>query len=527
MANLSDEEFLALDTFSVREKFAAKTLTVRALLERTLEQIRRYNPTFKALISEAPHYQLRERADELDAEWQRGRRRSPLHGIPVILEDSIAIGHLFGMKTSVGSFALLGNTIIKNAPIVDRLLNSGAIIVGKANLSELCAFKGNMDQNKYGFSPVGGRTISPFIADPPDPENGPSSYSTGCTAGVAAGFAIIAIGTDIEGDVVRPSSRHALCSLKPTKTLADQEGYWRVSQSLDSPGVIARSARDIAAVTKLILGDGARDAVDRHTLWSGLRLNRRFDAFLFLNPTFNGMRIGFVDPEYWRPSPRSWRNGEARMQHHDAYHSLRLCIERTRAHVIGPVQLPRVEQLEVEGRTYGPWIVRAFELKQAAQKFFDEYTSWDSPIRNLEALVDFNSRNVEKCLPRNAPDQEWLRCALRAGNELSEGYSEAISRIVELRQEIDKIFDDLRLDVVVAPMESGFFSLSTASGYPIASVPLDFYTFGGVNSRPFGLAVLGRPEGEEAMIRFMSACESMLRDMNVPRPTPWLLKQQD
>lgn len=121
---LAEEDFLRLDAGHFRDLLDQGTLTVAALVSRTIQQIDRHNKNglaLNALISIPPEALLRERADLLDSELRSGHSRGRLHGIPVVLKDCIATGPELGMTTSAGSFALLEDKITKNAPLVDRV----------------------------------------------------------------------------------------------------------------------------------------------------------------------------------------------------------------------------------------------------------------------------------------------------------------------------------------------------------------------------------------------------------------------
>lgn len=111
---------------------------------------------------------------------------------------------------------------------------------------------------------------------------------------MSAGFALIGIGTENDGSVVQPSSRQALYSLKPTRGLVTGEGCWRVSKNLDTPGAMARSTRDLAAATEILLEPFVREALPPGGYGP------------FLTGSFKGLTIGFVDPSEWRFPPDLW-----------------------------------------------------------------------------------------------------------------------------------------------------------------------------------------------------------------------------
>ena len=157
------------------------------------ERIRKRDPALNAIIELNP--QALEIARELDRERASGTVRGPLHGIPVLLKDNIETGDT--QQTSAGAFGLVGAAAIKDAFIVERLRQQGAVILGKTNLTELAGFRGGPD----GFSHRGGQTLNPHQADA---QVGGSS--SGSAVAVAAGLAPLAVGTETNGSIVVPDT---------------------------------------------------------------------------------------------------------------------------------------------------------------------------------------------------------------------------------------------------------------------------------------------------------------------------------
>ncbi|KAK4446773.1 amidase signature domain-containing protein [Podospora aff. communis PSN243] len=511
---LSDQDFLGFDAGQFRDLLARGTLTITALISRTLQQIERHDKhglNLNAIVSLAPESLLRERARLLDGELRAGRSRGPLHGIPVVLKDCIATGPELGMTTSAGSFALLEGKITKNAPLVDRLLASGAVIVGKSNLSELCSFKGEglID----GYSPVGGQTISPYMSTCIELDEGdlspssPGGSSTGSAVSVSAGFSLIGIGTENCGSIVQPSSRQALYSLKLGRGIACAEGCWRASKTLDTIGAMARSARDLAAASEILLD-----------LDAGSRLLEEGGYASFLTGSVEGLRIGFVDPTLWRLPLDFWNpTEEAKNQHVGIQVTFRrlFCVRLYGSKITYPLTIPQPSELNV-GDDDAPFVVNLFESAETAKEFFEDYVDAELFIRSLKDMVDFNKCRLERCLPESAPDQSWLIKAIDE-KPSPERYVATRNHMLRVgRDGLAKVFRDNDLDLVIAPMDSSACVLSTASGYPIANVPLGRYHLKGQLSRPFGLAVLAPSEQEGSIFRFMSAYEASFPARPVP-----------
>lgn len=176
-------------------------------------------------------------AERLDVERVAGRARGPLHGVPVLLKDSIDTAD--GMLTTAGSLALAANRPTADAPLVSRLRDAGAIILGKTNMSEWAGFRSPGAVG--GWSGRGGLTVNPHALD-----RSPGSSSSGAAAAVAAGLAPLAVGVETDGSIVCPAALCGVVGLKPTHNLIRADGIVPVSRSQDTPGAITRSVRDAA-----------------------------------------------------------------------------------------------------------------------------------------------------------------------------------------------------------------------------------------------------------------------------------------
>lgn len=201
-----------------------------------IEEVNLQGPTLRAVIETNPSA-LTQAAD-LDAERATNGPRGPLHGIPILLKDNIATlhsegrhipstrlseltKHVAGMNTTAGSFALLGSVVPRDATVAAKLRAAGAILLGKANLSEWANFRGSVPS---GFSGRGGQASSPYV-----PLGDPSGSSSGSGIGTAIGLAAGALGSETDGSIVSPSSNNNLVGIKPTVGLTSRAGgahFW-------------------------------------------------------------------------------------------------------------------------------------------------------------------------------------------------------------------------------------------------------------------------------------------------------------
>src|SRR5688500_11088122 len=225
--------------------------TARAIAESYLgriEAVDRNGPAINSVIEVNPD--AVGIADERDAERKAGRVRGPLHGIPVLIKDNIDTADR--MHTSAGSLALASSIAARDAFIVTRLREAGAVILGKTNLSEWANFRST--HSSSGWSGRGGQTKNPYALD-----RNPCGSSSGTGASISASLATVGIGTETDGSIVCPSSACGLVGIKPTLGLVSRSGIIPISHSQDTAGPMARTVADAAALLAVLSGVDARD----------------------------------------------------------------------------------------------------------------------------------------------------------------------------------------------------------------------------------------------------------------------------
>ena len=206
-----------------------------ALLGIYLERIRTLDKRINSIIEINPD--AMSIARRLDQERRAGKLRGPLHGIPVIIKDNIDTGDK--MKTTAGSLALVDAPVPKDAFIVARLRDAGAVLIGKTNLSEWANFRDTSSIS--GWSGRGGQTRNPYILD-----RNPCGSSSGTGAAIAANLAAIGIGTETDGSIVCPASICGIVGIKPTVGLVSRSGIIPIAESQDTAGPMTRTVADAA-----------------------------------------------------------------------------------------------------------------------------------------------------------------------------------------------------------------------------------------------------------------------------------------
>ena len=239
---------------------------------RCLERITELNPALGAVITVSP-----DAMDEAAARDQQQPRPGPLHGVPVLIKDNIDVR---GLPATAGSPALGDTGDRGDAFLVTRLREAGAVILGKANLSEWANFRSY--RSTSGWSTLGGQAANPHALD-----RNPSGSSSGSGVAVAAGLAPLAVGTETDGSIVCPASACGVVGIKPTLGLVSRRGIVPVSAAQDTAGPMARTVAEAAALLGVLAGPDPEDPV------TAAAAGRPADYTAFLDPgALAGARLG-------------------------------------------------------------------------------------------------------------------------------------------------------------------------------------------------------------------------------------------
>ena len=238
---------------------------VQSYLDR-IEQIDKNGPGLNSVIQVNPD--ALEIARTLDQEMKDGKLRGPLHGIPVLLKDNIDTHDK--METTAGSRALIGSHPLHDSYVASQLRKAGAVILGKANLSEWANFRGQMSSS--GWSGVGGQTRNPY-----DITRNPCGSSAGSGVAVSANLTMLAIGTETNGSIVCPATANGIVGIKPTVGLVSRSGIIPISFTQDTAGPMARTVKDAAICLGTIVGI---DSTDLKTLAPDRKAYAEYTKFL-------------------------------------------------------------------------------------------------------------------------------------------------------------------------------------------------------------------------------------------------------
>jgi len=425
--------------------------------------------------------QAREIADALDAERAAGKVRGPLHGIPVLLKDNIDTAD--GMATTAGSLALAGTVALEDSTVARNLRAAGALILGKANLSEWANFRS--ERSSSGWSGIGGQTRNPYILD-----RNPCGSSSGSGAAVSANLAALAVGTETDGSVVCPSNASGIVGVKPTVGRVSRAGIVPISESQDTAGPMARSVRDAALLLNAMAGSDPS---------GGLR----------------GARIGV------------WRERFGFHERVDAILEESLvALTDAGAELVDPIEMPSIG--EVGEHEYD---VLLYEFKDGIAKYLGGRGA-DTRVRTLADLIQFNLENRELEMPYF--EQEVFDKAEAKGPLSDAAYLEARAHCIRLTREegIDRVVAEHRLDAIVGPtggpawvtdlvngdhFGGGSSRAAAVSGYPAVTVPAGF-----VHGLPVGLTFFGSAWSEARLLRFAYAFEQSTQVRRPPQLLPTL-----
>src|SRR5512144_792467 len=246
----------------LQQAMRRRRLTSSALTNFYLARIRALNPRLHAVIETNPD--ARREAAASDRRRRARGARTVLEGVPVLVKDTSDTADR--QQTTAGSLALVGSRPARDAGLVRRLRAGGAVILGKANLSEWANFRSTRASS--GWSARGGQTNNPYVLD-----HNPCGSSSGSAVAAAASLAAVTIGTETDGSIMCPAGRSGVVGLKPTLGVVSRSGMIPVSIRQDTAGPVTRTVTDAAAVLSMIQGV---DSADPATAAAGSRARREY-----------------------------------------------------------------------------------------------------------------------------------------------------------------------------------------------------------------------------------------------------------
>lgn len=466
----------------LQEAMASGKVTSAGIVMAYLERIAKYDregPCLNTVLEVNPD--AVQTAEALDAERSRSGPRGPLHGIPVLVKDNIDTHDK--MHTSAGSRALADSYAPEDSFVAGRLRQAGAVILGKANMTEWANF---LTRNMPGgYSSRGGQVLCPY---------GPGKFScggssSGSGASVAANLVTVAIGTETSGSILSPATCNSVVGIKPTVGLVSRRGIIPIMTSQDTAGPLARTVADAAILLGAIAGVDDGDPV---TLTSIDKAHKDYTRFLDKD-ALKGARLGVPREAYVRLDPDQLALMESLIQK----------LRSEGATVIDPVEMPEVKELTDN-------TAMLYEFKPALNAYLSRLAP-HVPVHTLRELIQFNARDPERMLKYG--QVLFTAADEKSGNLTEPEYIRSRARDVELSRArgIDRVIDAFSLDALVVPGNSGA-GVSARAGYPSVCVPGGYAASG----QPLGLTFTARAYTEPVLISLAYAFEQATNSRRPP-----------
>jgi amidase len=485
----------------LQERMRAGSLDARTLTQAYLDRIDaldRRGPALQSVIETNP--EALAIALALDRERKEKGPRGPLHGIPVLVKDNV--GTADKMTTTAGSMALLGSIPARDSFVARRLREAGAVILGKANMSEWANIRS--EHSSSGWSARGGQCKNPYVLD-----RNPCGSSSGSGAAVAANLCAVAVGTETDGSIVCPSNSCGLVGIKPTLGLVSRAGIIPIAHSQDTAGPMARTVKDAAILLGALAGIDPSDVATSDSRGRAIP-----DYAAGLDPAaLRGVRIGVH-----RKAFGFHRDVDRIME------EALLALKREGAVLVDPADIPHVGEYDETETT-----VLLYELRADLNAYLASLGP-AAPVKTLADVIAFNEAHAALEMPYFG--QEQFVKAEAKGPLTDKAYQDALARNRRLSRAegIDAIMTTHRLDAIVAPtggpawltdcltgdhFGGGSSTPAAVAGYPSVTVPAGF-----VLDLPVGLSFMGRAWSEPVLIRLAHAFEQATRVRKPPRFLP-------
>ena len=463
----------------------SSTETSRDHVERLLDRIESVDVHTNAVCT--LHPDALDQAEARDAEAADGRRRGPLHGVPVLVKDNVDTHDL---PTTAGSLALAAAPPpAQDAPLVRRMREAGMVLLGKTNLSEWANIRD--ERSTSGWSGYGGLTRNPYALN-----RSAGGASSGSGAAVAAGLAPLAIGTETDGSITCPAAFNGCVGIKPTVGLVPTDGVVPISHSQDSPGPMAATVREAAALLGVLAGNGTDYAA--HAVEGRLA----------------GKRIGVPRATYWGYSPQADAAAER---------AVRL-LAAEGATIVDATDLTSLTEQTGEDEL----LVLLAELRNGLAGYLAGRPG-DVP-RTLEDVVAFNRAHAESELQHFG--QSLFEKALEGPAVGSEEYVAARARCVAAARDegVDAVLRAHDLDALVTPSYApacpidlvnaeahpGACTSPTAmAGYPLLTVPTELAA-----GLPVAVSFWGTAGSEATLVEIAHGYEVARDSTSGPLPAP-------
>ena len=471
---------------SIQQAMDSGSLTAVQLTQYYLDRIAAYDQQGPGLNSiRVLNDDALKQAAALDDERNRQGARSMLHGIPILVKDNYETK---GMPTTVGSVLFKGFAPDRDAHLVSKLKNAGALLLGKTNMQEFA----------YGITNVG--SIHGFTRNPYDPTRNPGGSSGGTGAAIAANFAVTGLGSDTCGSIRIPAAQNNLVGLRGTQGLMSRRGIFPLSSTQDIGGPLTKSVRDLAIMLDQMIGYDAEDAQTAESFGH----NFQFLANLQLREK---VRIGLLREWMEREEGDEVVAGVIR-------EALTAMSEKAGWKIV------ELESAELEASLDRPlegYFVSAYDFKHDVNAYLR--ANPEMGFRDLEELLALGKHHPKVDL------RTQKSMAMRSEDE-STYYREMAQRKV-VRRALLRLLAENNLDALAYPSIRHVANLigedqmgtncrlAACSGVPAISVPAGFY-----GELPVGLELLAEPWADQKLLDLAYTVETRYTQRKIPGSTP-------
>ena len=414
------------------------------------------------------------------------------------------------METTAGSWALVGSIVPRDAHVVARLRNAGAILFGKATLSEWA----DMRSNNYseGYSGRGGQCRSAYNLT-----TNPGGSSSGSAVAVAANVIAFALGTETDGSLINPAERNSIIGIKPTVGLTSRAGVIPESEHQDTVGTFGRTVRDATYALDAIYGI---DPLDNYTLAQKDHAPPSgYVQFLSQKSALKNATFGLPWKSFW-----AYADDEQQQQ----LLELVALIKSAGATIINNTEITNYQNLvSPDGWNWDYGTVRGYpnesEYSYVKVDFYNNIKKYlseleNTNIRSLQDLVNYNYDNDGTeggnpwplGIPAFYSGQDGLLASLATKGVMNETYFQALEFCQRsTRKGINDAltYKGTKLSGLLVPPDVGqSYEIAAQAGYPVITVPGGVRTVSGM---PFGLAIMQTAFGEADLIKWASAIEDL------------------
>lgn len=458
----------------IHKAFKEKQLTVRGLVLSYLSRIAKIDKCTGGLNSVLEiNPDALFIADKLDERLQNGEELTPLFGIPILLKDNINTADR--LHTSAGSAALADNYAPYDAHIVKCLREAGAVILGKANMTEFANYMSG-DGMPSGYSSRGGQVLNPY-----NRSKTPSGSSSGPAVAAAAGLCTASIGTETSGSIMSPACQNGIVGIKPTLGFVGRSGIVPICGTLDTAGPMARTVRDAAVILGVIAGvDPDDDAAYSHNSDVPVDYTKYLDK-----EGLKGVRIGINRSQKLEDFILS-------KEEKAAFENLCRCVSDAGAILVDNVNID--SSFSIEG-------IMRYEFK-SCMNYYLSTLHGSTKMNTLRDVIEYNQANPAIALKFG---QSILIDAENntSGTLTEPGYIEALRERERAIEELDRLFDENKIDIMLCET---FTDIAPFTGFPSMTIPIGQKQ----DKIPMGSYWIARRFDEVTLLKVTYAAEQLM-----------------